>query len=97
MKDAYGNEPATFTVNFLSSFEPNTTVTWNFNSLPLRSQEFVNTHYSSETAGNTSLQFPQLTRGDSGIYTVIIDNNMTRIPTERSSARISFTVTVEGA
>lgn len=95
VKAAYGNEPANFTVGFLSSFESNTTVTWNFNSLPLSSQEFVTTEYVNETAGSTTLEFLQLTRSDKGIYTVIIDNNMTLLRME-SSARTSFTVNVEG-
>ena len=91
----YGNEPATFTVRFLSSFESNTTVTWNFNSLPLSRQELVRTEYENETAGSTSLHFTQLTRRDKGVYTVIIDNNMTLLPLE-NSARTDFIIRVEG-
>lgn len=96
VKAIYGNEQETFTISFMSSFEANTTVTWNFNSLPLSSHEFVSTEYSNETAGITSLHFPQLMRSNRGLYTVIIDNNMTLIPAARSSARVSFAVVVEG-
>jgi hypothetical protein len=71
-------------------------VTWFINSQPLSSQELVTTQYTNESAGNTSLQFVQLSRHDRGMYTVIIDNNMTLLHTARNSVRTNFTVIVNG-
>lgn len=55
----------------------------------------MRTEYVNETAGSTSLHFAQLTRRDKGVYTVIIDNNMTLLLSE-SSVRTNFFINVEG-
>lgn len=98
VKESYGNEPETFTVHFQSSFESDTTITWQLNNVPITisDQKFISTDYANETSGSTSLSFLPVKRADKGMYTVLIDNSMTLIPVNMRSTRISFTLIVYG-
>lgn len=98
VKETYGNEPETFTIHFQSSFESDTTITWQLNNVPITitNQKFISTDYANETSGSTSLSFLAVNRADRGIYTVLIDNSMTLIPVNMRSTHVSFTLTVYG-
>lgn len=100
VKEIYSNEPANFTVDFLSSFEADTTAMWQLNGLPLTTgADFaISTQYhvTNESIGSTTLCFPQLTRTKEGIYTVIIENSRMLIPPDRSNVRVRFTIDVYG-
>ena len=85
VKDSYGNEPEILTVNFLSSYESDTTVTWLLNTepLPISSRAVISTQYTNRSAGSTSLQYTQVTRADEGQYSVLVESRMMLIPIDR--------------
>lgn len=97
VKSMYGNEPATFTVSYLSTLS-NTTITWLLNNSPLPPDRgVITTQTINETAGETSLEFDQLTRADKGRYTVVLhNNNQLLIPVNRSIIYVNFVVDVNG-
>lgn len=99
VKEMYANEYEIFTVNFLSSFKSDTTITWLINNNLLQpNQRIISTQFQETnlTVGNTSLEFLQLNRSDNGRYTIVLHNNRTLIPIQRRNVNTSFTVNVYG-
>ena len=56
----------------------------------------IQTSYENQTAGNTSVHFPQLNRVDNGRYTVKIENSRDNIPDEKRRVEVTFTLLVRG-
>ena len=87
-----GNPSFNFTVQFISRFQENTTVTWRKDSIFLPEQR-VKTSYTSEINGVTVVNFPTISRSDAGLYQVIIKN---AIPTTSMTAVGAYQLQVVG-
>ena len=87
-----GNPTFNFTVQFISRFQENTTVTWKKDNsfLPV---EQVQTSYTSEINGVTIVNFPTISRSDAGLYQVTIKN---AIPTTSMTAAGTYQLQVLG-
>ena len=87
-----GNPSFNFTVQFISRFQENTTVTWRKDNIFLPEQR-VRTSYTSEINGVTMVNFPTISRSDAGHYQVIIKNV---IPTTSMTAVGAYQLQVVG-
>ena len=87
-----GNPTFNFTVQFISRFQENTTVTWQKDNIFLPVEE-VQTSYTSEINGVTIVNFPTISRSDAGLYQVTIKNV---IPTTSMIATGTYQLKVLG-
>lgn len=87
-----GNPTFNFTVQFISRFQENTTVTWQKDNIFLPMEQ-VQTSYTSEINGVTIVNFPTISRSDAGLYQVTIKNV---IPTTSMIATGTYQLKVLG-
>ena len=86
------NEPLSFTIEFNSRFEANTTVTWFHDNDVIRNE--ITTQFTSEYEGRSTLDLGTVSRSDRGSYRVEVYNNFSSISETQRKVRSSVDLSV---
>ncbi|CAI8007678.1 Neogenin, partial [Geodia barretti] len=86
------NEPLSFTIEFNSRFEANTTVTWFHDNDVIRNG--ITTQFTSEYEGRSTLDLGIVSRSDRGSYRVEVYNNFSNISETQRKVRSSVDLSV---
>ncbi len=91
-----GNQPAQFPVTFESRFQTDTVIVWYKNQNSAVGEEYVHTQYQDDRNAITELNFTNLRRHDTGLYTVVIQNTFSKLSAKLRQVQTTFSVDVTG-
>ena len=68
---------------------------WYKDNVPI-SSDVITTQYGTAPNASTELDFAQITRGDRGVYRVVVENRAEDIPDDMRIAETAFDVNIRG-